>query len=1064
MQTAITEVLGYAESPNYLHAGDLEERPFSGFSHVYRKAREQCGLQGVYLLSDPRARSKSEIPVVFYCKAENEPAASRIHRRVWNQGVVPFVLVETPKTLRLYSGFRFDPRAADGHERGVLAASVAFNEVSERLQAFRAEAIDSGAVWDRWGQEADPRSRVDRSLLAELEKLEMELRKSGLERETAHALIGKFVYLKYLRDRQILSNRKLAKWHLDVDSVFSHRATLKAFREVNTRLDGWLNGSVFSLPDDAIQARHLQLVASVFAGGTSKGQLALNLEIYDFSFIPIETLSVIYEQFLHADEEVKKDEAEEVEEGRASQDERFLGSATEEGKSRGRRTGAYYTPIPLVNYMLGELEAHRPLQEEMCVLDPSCGSGAFLVQCYRALIEKVLTKGPVRPVELRELLTKHVFGVDRDEDACRMAEMSLILTLLDYTTPPDLETSPQFKLPLLRGRNIFCADFFDPDSQWTRKRPHLKVDWLVGNPPWREVERDKKEDRHALEWIQRNAERYPTGGNQVAEAFVWHSLPLLNADAAAALLMPAMTLFKMESTRFRARFFETVYAWSVTNLANLAYVLFSGRSQAPALALFFEPRADTSPGPSTEESILTFAPILTNQRAGRAQRKRQSKERGNVRTDRAKRKYQSKETWSVVVNGAELRELRMATVIDGDFRPWKVAMWGSFRDSKLLRNLAVRFPSSLADVGKALELHIHEGFQLRRGGADTEPMPQLAGLRQIDFSKLKNCGRIFTFPTSAFSTIPEELANVRKGRGELPWLVSTPPHVIVDASRRFAVYNSAEFIAVPSRKIGISVPEPASERARDLLKALALYLSSDFCRYQQFFTTPEWGVRTSLATLDALRDIPVALGELTDAELRDWAALQESMAAETGAGIPPSKESLSEVDARVYQTLGLIPSERILVEDFVRWNMQLVKGKVPSQVVAPPSDPAIDAYLTLLRSELDEFVGRDAGLSHDLNVVRSKTSAMLVVRLLRGTPRSPIVVKAGDVTAVELERTREHLLRRHSQWLYFERSLKIYQDGAMYFFKPLEAIHWTRRQAILDAGEIVAETLGSQDA
>jgi hypothetical protein len=48
--------------------------------------------------------------------------------------------------------------------------------------------------------------------------------------------------------------------------------------------------------------------------------------------------------------------------------------------------------------------------------------------------------------------------------------------------------------------------------------------------------------------------------------------------------------------------------------------------------------------------------------------------------------------------------------------------------------------------------------------------------------------------------------------------------------------------------------------------------------------------------------------------------------------------------------------------------------------------------------------------------------------------------------------------------LYFERSLKIYQDGAMYFFKPLEAIHWTRRQAILDAGEIVAETLGSQDA
>jgi hypothetical protein len=54
-------------------------------------------------------------------------------------------------------------------------------------------------------------------------------------------------------------------------------------------------------------------------------------------------------------------------------------------------------------------------------------------------------------------------------------------------------------------------------------------------------------------------------------------------------------------------------------------------------------------------------------------------------------------------------------------------------------------------------------------------------------------------------------------------------------------------------------------------------------------------------------------------------------------------------------------------------------------------------------------------------------------------------------------------LRRHSQWLYFERSLKIYQEDVMYVFKPLEAIHWTRRQAILDAGEIVAETLGSRE-
>lgn len=91
---------------------------------------------------------------------------------------------------------------------------------------------------------------------------------------------------------------------------------------------------------------------------------------------------------------------------------------------------------------------------------------------------------------------------------------------------------------------------------------------------------------------------------------------------------------------------------------------------------------------------------------------------------------------------------------------------------------------------------------------------------------------------------------------------------------------------------------------------------------------------------------------------------------------------------------------------------------------------------------------------------------MLVIRLARGHASSPTVVEAGEKATQALEEARQHLLIRHSQWLYFERSLKLYQveEGVMYFFKPLESIHWTRRQAILDAGEIIGETLGSADA
>src|SRR6185437_6479346 len=184
------------------------------------------------------------------------------------------------------------------------------------------------------------------------------------------------------------------------------------------RVDTWLNGAVFPLsaPDiNEVGAEALRKVMSVFHGEqAANAQLPL-FSFYDFSFIPIETLSVVYEQFLHA----------------------LPGSA---GQSEGEARAAYYTPLPLVNFMLDRLDANLPLQPGMRVLDPSCGSGAFLVQCYRKLIEcrRQAIGRKLSPAQLDGLLTRHIFGVDIDEDACQIAELSLSLTLLDYVDPPDL--------------------------------------------------------------------------------------------------------------------------------------------------------------------------------------------------------------------------------------------------------------------------------------------------------------------------------------------------------------------------------------------------------------------------------------------------------------------------------------------------------------------------------------------------------------------------------------------------------------------------------------------------
>ena len=1010
--TAVLESLGYDQSPNFIDSVEVGKPSSSRFSHIYRKAVEDCGLHGVYVLND-RQRNV-DVPVVFYCKASSEAESSLIHQRIWNQDVAPFVLVETPATLRLYCGFRFGRHAGDERSRGILEASIAFNEVADRLSSLSANAIDDGRVWEAWGDEVTPRTRVDWTLLANLRELERELRNQGLTRDLAHVLIGKFVYLRYLRDRKILSDRKLLKWGIGPADVFSRKAKLGAFRDVNRRLDDWLNGAIFPLETSAIRSSHLQLVAGVFSGDSPQGQLHLDFQPYDFSFIPIETLSVIYEQFLHSPEKGKL--------------------------SRGRKAGAYYTPLPLVNYMLNELEIRRPLVEGMRVLDPSCGSGAFLVQCYRALIEKRLLNGPLRPAELRELLVRHVYGLDRDGDACQVAEMSLILTLLDYTTPPDLENNPRFKLPILRGSNIFQADFFAPDSEWAHASRNLSFDWLVGNPPWIEFRADDEEDRHVRDWVARHTESYPIGGNQIAEAFVWRSLPLLTNDAVAGLVLPAMTLFKKESTKFRQQLFKSVHAWCVGNFSNLAYVLFAGRAERPALTLFFSPLD----GQECEGRILTFAPFIMNQRA-----------------NRSAREGIKKDTWSIVVNGSELTEIKVSEAATGNMQPWKLAMWGTFRDDKLLRKVAKRFPALNNYLAACNLTPPHQGFELRdatKSREPIEPMSELAGKIRINFSKLKGCGRIFAFPKAAISSIPASDANVRKRGGLKGLQVSQPPHIIVDASRRFAIYSD-QFIAVPPRQIGIAGPP----YAKNVLKTLSVYLSSDFVTYQQFFTTSQWGISTSLATLDALKHLPVPLDNLSEAEIREWADLRDALANDGADGKAVSQQLLDEVNQRVIQLLGLGKAERILIEDFVRWNMQVIKGKVPRIVTKPPDRKTIGDYLKTLKAELDIFLGDNVGVRHSVDALCDEFSAIVAIAVTTGSDTAPSVFCADDKAAASLAKTRAHLLKQHSQWLYFARDLRVYADNTLYMLKPLEQIQWTSRQAILDAGEVIAETLGQKN-
>jgi hypothetical protein len=1030
--STVPDTLGYATSPNFLTGDDLRNARENGRS--FRRAQDNLGLEGVYVLRAPRESESPDVPVVYVCRAASEDDARQIHRKVWNQDIVPFLIVHTDTKVRLYSGFNYSKSKPAAAGSGLLREGH-LQDVGQVLAAFKAHAVDDGTLWREWGAKVTPERRVDWRLLDNLKQLEGWLRSNGLrERPLAHALIGKYVYLHYLRARGILSDRKLAEWGIERRDVFGRDATLRAFRELVDWLDEWLNGAVFPISRSelaSIRAEHLKRVSGAFAGDTMDGQLHLDFDAYDFSYIPIETISVIYEQFLHA----PKDDTD---------------------SSVGRERGAYYTPVPLVSFILSELNRRRPLRPGMRVLDASCGSGAFLVQCYRNLIEqRVRDEGGrrPRPAELRDLLVKHIFGVDNDGDACQVAELSLILTLLDYVEPPDL-SSTTFQLPRLRDHNILHGDAFDDKASWVTRVHRWPFHWIVGNPPWKDLKPRAlaEEDRLAWEWTLENRDRFPTGGNQLAEAFAWRVRGFAAPDGVIGLLLPAMTLFKYESKAFRQAFFRRNAVCHVANFANLAEVLFAGRSRVPAAALFYTPLDDNESDSMLPPTVTVYSPLVANQEA--------------TRPATARRRQES---WNIVINASEVRDIPYHEVVTGDFLPWKTATWGSTRDVRLLRGIdRQRFPS-LGELEGGGRLWISEGIQLRRkpSGRQSEPVehhPELQGRPRMNISALKHRGRLFNLPEEALEPIPEEETYVRGGRFDRPHAVCQPPHIIISAARNFAIFSD-EFIVVPPRQIGIAGASDVSM----LLKAIALYLNSDFAQYHQFLRSPQFGVQRGLATLQALRQLPVPIGGASDPGLNTWCELYDSLALASGE-LGPAVSQRADADLSrllrltndlVYDALRLDARQRALVDDLVNVRMALNDGKVGLAAVRPPSDSEIREYGGVLKNELDDFVSGGNPIHHVIDIWYSDGFGITRVGIANadGSGDSLHVRRVGEGLSRDVRGIVQQLRSRHSQWVYFDRRLTVYEEGNAYLFKPMQRVHWTRSQAMIDAGEVIAETL-----
>ncbi|MPM24466.1 hypothetical protein SDC9_70948 [bioreactor metagenome] len=337
------------------------------------------------------------------------------------------------------------------------------------------------------------------------------------------------------------------------------------------------NGNLFELYEkdnlseiDFLDDTSLKTLRDLMAGDLvlSSGQTSL-FPLYDFNIIPIELISSIYERFL--------------------------------GNEKQQKDKAFYTPPYLVNFLLDKTIAPFVEKSTSCkILDPACGSGIFLVESARKLIERNIVQDPngFNDHKLVTVVTENLWGVDKNPEAIDVAIFSLYITILDYKDPKTLRN---FKLPLLRGTNFFVCDFF---SEEIEKYLNGKCfDFIIGNPPWGRIEglHEKYCEKRKL----------PIQGKEISRSFVLRTKDFATPNTCCCLIVTSKLFYntKSSSVDFRKWLLGKAKVDKYIELAAVRELIFA-KARGPAGVVVYRFDDNIESNKKNEICHLTLKPNI----------------------------------------------------------------------------------------------------------------------------------------------------------------------------------------------------------------------------------------------------------------------------------------------------------------------------------------------------------------------------------------------------------------------------------------------------------------------
>lgn len=1023
-------LLEYETSPNLVKKETPRENIPPEAQALWDETQKKLPIDAIYFVANT--------PIIYFKRYESFDSTeiAELHKKVWNQCLVPLIFVILPDDIRVYSGYEaprqtsaitlVEPYRVDNQ----ISSS---HNVWERISVFTRLALESGSFWRDYSHLFRKEMRVDRTLMANLRYIRRKMiEETGLSPEYTHSLIGRSIFAFYLQDRGVLPAgeegffaQTFKKNYTRYTDILTSYEDTYAFFDI---LREHFNGDIFpvTLEEKAIvSSKHLGLLKRLFTVDTQAGGQLLFFWAYNFAFIPLELISAIYEEFLYQEES--------------------------------GQNGAYYTPPLLVDFMLDQVLPWSDAEYKLRLLDPACGSGIFLVEAYRRLVERWRkVHGPnLSFKDLSEIATSSIFGIDIKRQALRVAAFSLYLAMLDYLEPKTIWREVVF--PPLIGTNLIEADFFD---EATKFKDGL-FDIIIGNPPW-----ESQLSFHAkLFLIQYELK---VGDKQIVQAFLWGAPKVCKPHGLIALLCSSKSLLFNQSgpnILFRQKFFNTFNIKAIFDFSALRRSLFE-KGIAPAAAIIYTPTAPTintaifygAPKPTYLTRLLASMLIDSNEIKQIPLRQVLS----NIDVMR-KSKDKDRLKQQILFSDEEVSE-------DNSVNIWKVALWGTSRDYTLLEALN-SFPP-LGEVIHRLGWDAGSGF-IRRGPGKSEPCSWLDNALFLEAKDLTRYG----IDSTKLRRLP---ANVLYHRGRSPKRFRGPLVLFKrgQAQRRPSAAYLDKDCAYTNAITGISGSDP------NLLKVVTALLNSELAQYYLFFASSSWGVEREEIRAGEMRNLPFPFFDVDRVKVDTIAQLVDELA-EISVSISKKENALSlwdssvtrgatlealeeELNKQIYSCFQLSQTEIQLIHETVHYTLGFFYSPENSSAQLRPTAEMrlsyAQSYVNVINFYL-EPIGRKlkAVIYLDENGHLPYLVTQFFSESLHENADYVEISPPDEQMKSSLVQLQKISIERTSRQIYHRRNFRIYDHNgnsdSIFIIKPAEQRLWTTSAALCDAEETIAELL-----